>query len=153
MPYCKRARQHFVGGLYFDKLVYMLKNLVCNKMSVAMKIGQVIIRNLILINYRLKILNILKHHKRKPGQKWSQTFPLRPEGSTCYRMVVLFFFSITSIRFFLETSYFKKKISKEPHLKFADMYNCFLGHIIVCGIYFSLLVRNFWLFILIDIVC
>lgn len=26
-----------MGGLYFDKLVYILKNLVCNKMSAAVR--------------------------------------------------------------------------------------------------------------------
>ena len=36
-PLCRGARQHWRGGLYFDRLVYILKNLVCNKMSVAMR--------------------------------------------------------------------------------------------------------------------
>ena len=37
-PLCHGAGQHFRGGLYFDKLVNILKNVVCNKMSVAVKI-------------------------------------------------------------------------------------------------------------------
>lgn len=32
------SKAHFIGGLYFDQLVYILKNLVGNKMSVAIMI-------------------------------------------------------------------------------------------------------------------
>lgn len=94
MRLCHGAGQHFRGGLYFDKLVNILKNVVCDKMSVAMKIdpgGNW--KLIILMNCRLKVLNVFKHQKASLDGNTPRLFPQGLRGICC-RTEVPFFLSI-----------------------------------------------------------
>lgn len=64
-------RQHCRGGLYFDRLVYILRNLVCNKMSVAMRMDPSGNWKFNFDELSVKDPKCFQASERKPGQKCS----------------------------------------------------------------------------------